>query len=99
MLARKSLVESTVHVLEPRFWDFRRMFCKNHIYNVVGDLFILVLETLVCPVAICLVVAIKIHLWRDYFYNSMLLNFFSVDYNNYAAFKLKIQLFSVLLDI
>ena len=97
-MARKSLVESIVHVLEPRFWDFRRMFCKYHIYKVVGDLFILVHETLICPVAICLAVAIKIHLWKDYFYNNMLLNFFSVDYNNYEASKLKRQLFSVLLD-
>ena len=75
------------------------MFRKNHNYDVVADLFILVHETLVCPVVICLAISIKIHLWRDYFYNSMLLKFLSVDYNNYEASKLKRQLFSVLLDI
>lgn len=41
------------------------MFCKNNLLDVVADLFILVHETLVCPVAICLAAAMKIHLRED----------------------------------
>ena len=34
-----------------------------------------VMKPLFCPVAICLAVAIEIHLWRGYFYKSKLVNF------------------------